>query len=146
MESRDLVSVSRPVFWSLGLGFGGLRSRLGLEGFRSRSRALRLETLHRLFFMKFCNKEFILKTVLKNDCSKFSRSKKSVAKFSLWLCCLRDGENNLPSTPLKIFTENQKKVHMPKKPQRVISATRGWEYFAKDYLWIVFPGVLLWNP
>ena len=55
-ESRDLVSfsrrVSRPIFWSLGLGLEGLRSRLGLglEGFRSRSRALRLETLHRLFF------------------------------------------------------------------------------------------------
>ena len=32
------------------------------------------------------------------------------------------------------------------KPQRVISVTTGWEYFAKDYLWTVFPGVLLWNP
>jgi len=45
MESRDLVSVSRrvsrPVFWSLGLE--GLRSCLRLEGFRSRSRALRPE-------------------------------------------------------------------------------------------------------
>jgi len=40
MESRDLVSVSRhvsrPVFWSLGLGLEGLRSRLGLELFVSR--------------------------------------------------------------------------------------------------------------
>jgi len=47
MESRDLVLVSRrvsiPVYWSLDLK--GLRSRLGLEGFQSRSRALRLETL-----------------------------------------------------------------------------------------------------
>ena len=45
MESRDLVSVSRrvsrPVFSSLGLG---------LEGFRSRSRALSFETSHELFF------------------------------------------------------------------------------------------------
>ena len=49
----------------LGLGLEGLRSRLGLEEFRSRSRALRLETLHRLFFMKFCKKEFLQKTVLK---------------------------------------------------------------------------------
>jgi len=32
------------------------------------------------------------------------------------------------------------------KPQRVISAARGWEYFAKDYLWTFFPRVLLWNP
>jgi len=43
MVSRDLVSV--PVFWSLGLE--GLRFRLGLE------------TLHRLFFMKFYKKEFL---------------------------------------------------------------------------------------
>jgi len=27
-----------------------------------------------------------------------------------------------------------KNVHVPMKPQRVISATRGWEYFAKYYL------------
>jgi len=120
MESRVLVSVwrrvSRPVFWSLGLGFEGLRSRLGLglEGFRSRSRALRLETLHRLFFMKFC-KEFLKKTVLKNDCSKFSRSKRSVAKLSLLLCCLRDGVNNLPSTPFKIYTEFNKKCACTKE-------------------------------
>ena len=57
MESRDVVSVSRrvskPVFWSL-----------GLDGFRSRSRALSLETLHRLFFVKFCKKE-VLKNVFK---------------------------------------------------------------------------------
>jgi len=97
MQSRDLVSVSRrvsrTVFCSLGLG---------LEGFWSQSRALRLETLHRLFFMTFCKK--FLKTV-KNDCSTFSRSKRSMAKLSLVLCYLRDGENNLPSTPFKIYTE-----------------------------------------
>jgi len=68
MELRDLVSVSRrvsrPVFRCLGLK--GLRSclSLGLEGFRSQFRALRLETLHRLFFMKLC-KEFLKKKVLK---------------------------------------------------------------------------------
>jgi len=109
MESRDLVSVSRrvsrPVFCSLGLCLEGLRSRLGLEGFRSPSRALRLETLHRLFFMKFCKKEFHKKTVLKNGCSKFSRSRRSVAKLYLLSCCLRDVENDLPSTPLKSYTE-----------------------------------------
>jgi len=66
MESRDLVSVSRrvsrPVFWSLGLGLGlsleGLRSRLGL--------GLGLELLDsRLcigyFFMNFCKKELLKK-------------------------------------------------------------------------------------
>jgi len=111
MESRDLASVlrrvSKPVSCSLspGLGLEGLKSRLGLEGFWSRSWALRLETLHKLFFVKFC-KEFFEKTVLKNDCSKFSRSKRSV---SLLLYCLRVGENNLPSTPFKIYTEFNKK-------------------------------------
>ena len=147
MESRDLVSVSRrvsrPVFWSLGLE--GLRSRLGLEGFRSRSRALRLETLHRLFFMKFC-KEFLKKTVLKNDCSKFSRSKRSVAKLSSLLCYLRVAENICPLPRLKFILNSIKNVHVPMKPQRLISAAGGWEHFAKDYIWTVFPRVLLWNP
>ena len=50
-----------------------------------------------------------LKTVLKNDCSKINRSKRSVAKLSLLLCCLRDGENNLPSKPFEIYTEFNKK-------------------------------------
>jgi len=58
--------------------------------------------------MKFC-KEFLQKTVLKNDCSKFSRSKRSVAEHSLLLYCLRDGENNLLSTSLKIYIEFNKK-------------------------------------
>jgi len=51
MESRDLV----PFF---GVSVSKV-SGLGLEGFRSR--ALRLETLHRSFFMKFCKKEFLEK-------------------------------------------------------------------------------------
>jgi len=143
MESRDLVSVSRPVFWSLGLE--GLRSRFGLEGFRSR--ALRLETLHRLFFMKFC-KEFLKKTVLKNYCSKFSHSKRSVTMPSLLLCCLRDGEYNLPSTPLKIYTEFNKKCACTNETaaRNLCNERLGVAYFAKDYLWTVFPRVLLWNP
>ena len=50
-ESRDFVSISRPVFWSLGLE--GLRARLGLG----------LELfVSRLFLMKFC-KEFLKKNV-----------------------------------------------------------------------------------
>jgi len=57
--------------------------------------------------MTFC-KEF-LKNGFKNDCSKFSRSNRSVVKLSLLLCCLRDGENNLPSIPFKIYTEFNKK-------------------------------------
>jgi len=61
MESRD---VSRDVSRDPFLGFpvsvlkvSGLG--LGLKGFWSQFRALRLETLHRLFFMKFCKKEFL---------------------------------------------------------------------------------------
>ena len=111
MESRDLLSVSRrvsrPVFWVL-VSVSKV-SGLGLEGFRSRSRALRLETLRMLFFMKFFKKEFLKENGLKNDWSKFSHSKRSVAKLSLWLCCSRDRENNLPSTPFKIYTEFNKK-------------------------------------
>ena len=86
-------------------------SRLGLgreTSYLSLSLELFFETLHRLFFTKFC-KEFLQKTVLKNDCSKFSCSKRSVAKLSLLLCCLRDGENNLPSTLFKVYTEFNKK-------------------------------------
>ena len=84
--------------------------------------------------MKFCKKEFLQKTVSKIDCSKFSRSKWSMAKLSLFLCCLPDGENNLPLPRLKFILNSIKNVHAPMKPQRVISAARVWEYFAKDYL------------
>jgi len=49
-----------------------------------------------------------------------------------------DGENNLPSTPFEMYTDFNKNVHVPIKPQRVglglISATTDWEYYAKDYL------------
>jgi len=76
--------------------------------------------------MKFC-KEFLEKTVLKNDYSKFSCSKRSVAKLSLLLCCLRDGENNLPLPRSKFILNSIKNVHAPMTPQHVISATRGWE-------------------
>jgi len=126
-------------FLSLGLGFEGFRSRFGLEGFRSRYRALRLETLHRLFFMKFCKEEFIYKTVLKNDCSKFSRSKRSVAKLSLLLCCLRDGENNLPSTSSKFILNSIKKQsnRSGKSLQRETGST---------LLRTIFELFLLWNP
>jgi len=65
--------------------------------------------------------------VLKNDCSKFRRSKRSVAKLSLLLCCLRDGESTCPLPRLKFVLNSIKNVHVPKKPQRVISATRVWE-------------------
>jgi len=46
-----------------------------------------------------------------------------------FLCCLRDRENNLPSIPVKIYTEFNKKRACTNE-----TAARGWEYFAKDYL------------
>jgi len=55
--------------------------------------------------MNLCKKKLLKKTVLKNDCRKFSPSKRSVAKPSLLLCYLQDEENNLPSTPFKIYSE-----------------------------------------
>jgi len=131
MESRSR-DVSRDPFFCLGLE--GLFSvskdfGFGLELFVSR-------LFIGYFFLKFCKKEFLKKMVLKNDCSNFNRSKRSVAMLSLLLRCLRVGENNLPSTPFKIYSllNSIKNVHVPMKLQRVISATRGWEYFAQDYL------------
>jgi len=35
---------------------------------------------------------------------------------------------------LKFILNSVKNVYVPMKPQRIISATRRWEYFAKDYL------------
>ena len=66
-----------------------------------------------------------------------------------FLCCYVVCETEKTICPLprsKFILNSIKNVHAPMKPQRVISAARGWEYFAKDYLWSVFPRVLLWNP
>ena len=84
--------VSRPFFWSLGLG-------LDLEGLRSRSPRSQVSGL-------------------RSQYRRNSRSKRSVAKLSLLFCCLQDGENNLPSTPFKIYTEFNKKCacSLPMKP------------------------------
>jgi len=39
-----------------------------------------------------------------------------------------------PLPRLKFILNSIKNADVPMKPQRVISATTGWEYFAKDYL------------
>ena len=74
--------------------------------------------------------------VLKNDCSKFSRSKRPVVNLSLLFCCLRDGENNLPSTLLKIYTEFNKKCACTNETatRNLCNERLGVAYFAKDYL------------
>jgi len=54
-----------------------------------------------------------------------------------FLCCyvVCEMKKTICSLPrLKFILNSIKNVHVPKKPQRVISARRGWEYFAKDYL------------
>jgi len=54
-----------------------------------------------------------------------------------FLCCsvVCEMEKTIfPPPCLKFILNSINNVHMPKKPQRVFSATRGWEYFAKDYL------------
>jgi len=54
-----------------------------------------------------------------------------------FLCCyvVCDlGKTICPLPRLTFLLNSIKNVHVPMKPQRVISATRGWEYFAKDYL------------
>ena len=66
-----------------------------------------------------------------------------------FLCCyiVCEMEKTICPLPrLKFILISIKNVHVPKRPQRVISATRGWEYFAKDYHWTILPRVLLWNP
>jgi len=85
--------------------------------------------------VKLC-KEFLKKNGFKNDCSKFSRSKRSVAKLFLLLCCLRDRENDLSSTPFKIYTEFNKKCACTKETAaRILCNERlGVAYFASDNL------------
>jgi len=39
-----------------------------------------------------------------------------------------------PLPRLNFILNSIKNVHVPIKPQHVISAKRGWEYFAKNYL------------
>ena len=61
-----------------------------------------------------------------------------------FLCCyvICEMEKTIyPPSRLKFVLNSIKNVHVPMNPQRAISATKGWEYFAKDYLWTVLPNV-----
>jgi len=54
-----------------------------------------------------------------------------------FLCCyvVCEMEKTICPLPhLNSILNSIKNVHAPMKPQRVISAARGWEYFAKGYL------------
>ena len=144
MESRDLVSVSRrvsrPVFWSLGLGFEGLRSR-------SPRISVSVSRLCVGYFLwSFARRSSLKKRFLKMIVQNLAVQRGQWLSF---LCCyiVCELEKTIFSLPrLKFILTSIKNAHVPMNPQRVISATRGWEYFAADYLWTVFPRVLLWNP
>ena len=119
-------------------------SGLGLQGFRSRSRALRPETLHRPFFVKFC-KEFLKQTVSKMIVQNLVVQRDQWLSF---LCCLWDGENDLPSARLKFMLNSIKKCACTYETaeRNLCNERLGVAYFAKDYLWTVFPIMLLLNP
>jgi len=63
-----------------------------------------------------------------------------------FLCCyvVCEFEKTIcPLVRLKFVLNSIKNVHVSMKQQRIISATRRWEYFAKVHLRTVFPRVLL---
>jgi len=74
---------------------------------------------------------------------------KEVSGLAVFLCgyVICEMEKTIcPQPRLKFVLNLIKNVNVPMKPQRVISAMTGWEYFGKDCFWTVFPGVLLWHP
>jgi len=75
-----------------------------------------------------------LKTVLKIIVQNLAVQRSQWLSF---LCCYVVCEMEkiiCPLRRLKFVLNSIKNVRAPMKPQRVISAARGWEYFAKDYL------------
>ena len=132
-----LETCLETVFWSL-----------GLEGFWSRSRDLRFETLHRLFFMKFCKKEFLKKRFKKIIVQNLAVQRGQWLSFLCYyvICEMEKTICPLGLPRLKFKLNSIKNVHVPIKPQRIISATRWWECFAKDYLWTVFSKSFVMKP
>ena len=128
-------------YLSLDLGLEALSSHL--EG--SRSRAHLVETLHRLFFMKF-GKEFLKKRFKKMIVQNLAVQRSQWLSFLCGYVACEMDKTISPLPRLKFILNSIKNMHVPKKPQRIISTTRRWEYFAKDYLWTVFSRFLLWNP
>jgi len=119
MESRDLVS--RPVFWSLGLGFEGLRSR-------SRRISVSVSRLCRCYFLwSFARRNSLKKRFLKMIVQNLAVQRGQWLSF---LCCyiVCELEKTIfPLPRLKFILTSIKNAHVPMNPQRVISATRGWE-------------------
>ena len=110
------------------------RSRRSQVSSRSLSRALCLETLPRLFFYEVLQEGVPYKTVLKIIVQNLAVQRGQWLSF-LCCCFVCEMEKTIcPLRRLKFILNSIKNVHTPMKPQRVISAARGWEYFAKDYL------------
>jgi len=66
-----------------------------------------------------------------------------------FLCCcvVCEMEKTIcPTRRLNLILSSIRNVHAPVKPQRVISAAPGWEYFAKDCLWNVFSKSFVMKP
>jgi len=95
-------------------------SCLGLEGFRSRPRALRLETLNRLFFMTFC-KEFLKKGFYKRIVQNLAVQRGQWLSFLWFYVICEMAKTIFPLPRLKFILNSIKNVHAPMKPQRVIS-------------------------
>jgi len=108
MESRDLVSGFFFGVTFFGVSVSRVSGLVSVSKDFGRGLQLFVSRLCIGYFLRsFARSSF--KNGLKNVCSKFSRSKRSMAKLSLLLCCLRDGENNLPSSPFKFYTKFNKK-------------------------------------
>jgi len=74
------------------------------------------------------------KTVLKNDIvQNLAVQRVQWLSFLCYVICEME-KTICPLLGSKLIPNSIKNVHAPMKPQRVISVTRGWEYFAKDYL------------
>ena len=117
MESRDLVSVSRTVFWSLGLeSLVSVSKHFGLELLVSR-------LCMSFFFLNFCKKELpkkrFSKTIVQN----------SAVQRCQWLsffCCyviceMKETNCSLPG--LQFLMNSINNVYVPMKPKRIIFAT-----------------------
>ena len=135
-RSRD---VSQDPFFGVSVSKASSRKDFGLELFVSR-------LCISYFLWTFARRSSLKKRFWKMIVQNLAVQRDQWLSF---LCCYVVCKMEKTICPLlrsKFILNSIKNLHVPMKPQRVISATRGWEYFAKDYLWTVFPRVLLWNP
>jgi len=140
MESRDpLFGVSVLVSKVSGLVSVSKDFGLGLELFVSR---LCIAYFLWSFGRRSSLKKWFLKLIVQNLAVQRGQ-------WLSFLCCYvvcKMEKTICPLSRLKFILNSIKNVHVPKKPQRVFPARRGWEYFAKDYLRTVFLKSLVMKP